>query len=125
MDGFPSRISVLVGGLVIWAVHFGLVYGFTGLACARGWAPDLLGLGLVPVFTISATLVALLALLAMAIVAGRSHPAAGEVGFDNPGRDRDPETGHFVRVIGVHGAIYAALAVVFTTVPVLTTNVCA
>jgi hypothetical protein len=23
--------------IVVWAVHFGLIYGFTGLACARGW----------------------------------------------------------------------------------------
>ena len=23
--------------IVVWALHFGAIYGFTGLACARGW----------------------------------------------------------------------------------------
>jgi hypothetical protein len=28
------RIS---SGVVVWALHFGFLYGFTGLACARGF----------------------------------------------------------------------------------------
>jgi hypothetical protein len=23
--------------VAVWALHFGAIYGFTGLACARGW----------------------------------------------------------------------------------------
>lgn len=32
-----TRTALLVAaGPLAWAVHFGLIYGFTGLACARG-----------------------------------------------------------------------------------------
>jgi hypothetical protein len=27
-------------GVIVWAVHFGIVYGYTGLACARRFEPS-------------------------------------------------------------------------------------
>jgi hypothetical protein len=31
------RALYLGAGVLIWAAHFAVIYGFTGLACARGW----------------------------------------------------------------------------------------
>jgi hypothetical protein len=31
------QILFMSSGAVIWALHFGAVYGLIGLACARGW----------------------------------------------------------------------------------------
>jgi hypothetical protein len=42
----------MASGVLLWALHFALVYGFTGLACARGW------LGGIPWFVGIATLAA-------------------------------------------------------------------
>jgi hypothetical protein len=32
-----SRALWMASGVIAWALHFALIYGFTGLACARGW----------------------------------------------------------------------------------------
>jgi hypothetical protein len=35
-----ARASLLMaGGALCWALHFAAIYGFTGVACARGYAP--------------------------------------------------------------------------------------
>ena len=31
------QLFFMSSGAVIWALHFGAIYGLTGLACARGW----------------------------------------------------------------------------------------
>ena len=36
--GFAAVARPLLAPLLIWAAHFAFVYGFVGLACARGWA---------------------------------------------------------------------------------------
>lgn len=33
------RALWIASGVLVWALHFGVVYGFTALACARGMAP--------------------------------------------------------------------------------------
>lgn len=35
--GFVLRSAWLVSGVVVWAAHFLAIYGFTALACARGF----------------------------------------------------------------------------------------
>lgn len=35
--GFIVRSAWLVSGIVVWAAHFLAIYGFTALACARGF----------------------------------------------------------------------------------------
>jgi hypothetical protein len=42
-------------GIVVWALHFGALYGFTALACARGFA------GALPWVAAAATLAAVVA----------------------------------------------------------------
>jgi hypothetical protein len=31
------RAFWISAGVIVWALHFAVIYGFTGLACARGW----------------------------------------------------------------------------------------
>lgn len=124
MSIFAERMIPLIGGLVVWAVHFGVIYGYAGLACARGWEDGPFGLGAITAVTTGATLAALAALAVLVVWSTRSRPAAGEVGFDNPGRNRDPETGHFLRRVGIYTSALAALAVIYETLPVFTTDVC-
>lgn len=56
-------------GVLVWAAHFTVLYGFTALACARGFAPA------IPWVTGAATLVALAAAIAIAAMSfpGRAH----------------------------------------------------
>jgi hypothetical protein len=58
---FPLATLRMVSGLMIWAAHFSVIYGFTGLACARGLA------GAVPWVIALATLAAVAACLLMAV----------------------------------------------------------
>lgn len=58
---FPAKLTFFLGGFLVWAAHFGFIYGFTGLACARAWHEShLLGFGVVPVTLVAATGIALL-----------------------------------------------------------------
>jgi hypothetical protein len=54
------QILFMSSGVVIWALHFGAIYGLTGLACARGWQE------VVPPGVALATVVA--AILALAVL---------------------------------------------------------
>src|SRR3546814_15575902 len=70
-----------LAGLLIWAAHFLLIYGFAALACARGFADvRLLGAGVVPLIVGAATAVAILAVAAMLLLAllgpGKENAAA-------------------------------------------------
>ena len=35
---FPIAALTISAGVIIWALHFTAIYGFTALACARGWS---------------------------------------------------------------------------------------
>ena len=39
---FPATALVISAGVIIWALHFGAIYGLTALACARGWGAAVL-----------------------------------------------------------------------------------
>jgi hypothetical protein len=60
---FPSTALFISAGVIIWALHFGALYGLTALACARGWE------AIVPPFIAAATAVAVIASLVV-IAAG-------------------------------------------------------
>lgn len=57
---FAATALRLASGVIVWALHFAAVYGFTALACARGWSAA--------VAPAIATATALAALAALAIV---------------------------------------------------------
>lgn len=69
---FAGVTGIVLAGLLIWAAHFTVIYGFTGLACARRFAQEpVLGVDLVDIAVIGATIVALAAAGAVAVQAYR------------------------------------------------------
>jgi hypothetical protein len=62
----------MIGGFIVWALHFLFIYGFTGLLCERPGMRDmeLLGAGIVPAGIGLATIAALALLLLLALRAG-------------------------------------------------------
>jgi hypothetical protein len=49
----------MIGGLLVWAAHFAVAYGFTAVACAKGFATArVLGIAIIPFVIGAATLLA-------------------------------------------------------------------
>jgi hypothetical protein len=108
-----------VAGMLVWAVHFGVVYAATAVACARGHSGrDLLGLPLVPAMVLGATALALAAIGSIAWRARRrlDGDLSGEDGEDDP---------RFTLWLTYAIALVSALAIVWEAVPVLIVNPCA
>ena len=62
----------MTAGMLIWAVHLGIVYGIAALACARRFAgATLAGVGVVPLAVSLATVVALAAAAVVLVLALR------------------------------------------------------
>lgn len=61
--GFVRTSLRISAGVLVWALHFAAIYGFTALACARGWSGAVLPL------VVLATLAAAAAMLVI-VVAG-------------------------------------------------------
>lgn len=93
------RALWMSSGVIVWAVHFAAVYGFTGLACARGMA------AIVPWGVGAATLVAL-AVAALLVWRG-------------VGRHGEFENGMATGL-----AAFALLAIAFEGVPLFMGNPC-
>jgi hypothetical protein len=52
------QVIVMLGGMLAWAVQFTVIYGVTSTLCGRGWADaTVLGIGVVQMTILSATLV--------------------------------------------------------------------
>jgi hypothetical protein len=67
----------MLSGALVWAVHFLAIYGFTALACARGFAAaQWLGVGVLAWAIGAATVVALAAATAI-IASTRRTPVIG------------------------------------------------
>lgn len=97
---FAAASLRMFAGPIVWALHFTVIYGLTGIACARGLV------GAVPWGVLLATLVAGAVCLLMMVRELRRGPgflpwmAAGLAGF-------------------------ALLAIIWETVPVLVVRPCA
>jgi hypothetical protein len=123
MTGAASRprrtIAVLASvlGLVVWALHFALVYAVNALACERdwaGWRP--FGLPWVPVAILVLTIGALAALgLLLRAARGRLAGSWIEGGEAEPG---------FTAWLAAAAAGYSALAVLFQAMPALLVPAC-
>ena len=94
------RALRMSAGVIVWALHFGALYGFTALACARGFA------GAVPWVAGAASALALAALL---LILARSRPRRDE----------------FESWLAFSIAALALAAIVFQTVPVYLVRPCA
>lgn len=95
-----SRILLMSSGAIVWALHFTALYGFTALACARGFPAA------VPWFAGIASAVAAAAMLA--IVAR------------NFGRREA-----FERWLAGAIAAFALVGIAYATVPVYVVRTCA
>ena len=94
------RALWIAAGIGVWALHFAVLYGFTGLACARGWA------GAVPWVVAGATLAAVAAL---GLAGWRQWPRRGE----------------FIGWMSLAVAGLALIAIAYEAVPVLIVPPCA
>lgn len=94
-----TRILFMSSGVVVWALHFGTLYGLTALACARGWQPLL-----VPSIAV-ATAIAALATISI-IAAGLRRRA------------------QFESWMGAGIAALALVAIVWDAMPVLVVPPC-
>jgi len=114
--GFAPRVLLACGGLLIWGAHFLFIYVFAALACARAFAGmRLIGVGVVP-FTIMASTVA--ALLLLAWLSRRAWRVESRV------HAIDPDTPRFLRHLGAALAVYSAAAILLQALPVLILPVC-
>jgi hypothetical protein len=105
----------MLSGLLIWACHFGMIYSFTALACARGfWRLNWLGVGIVPWAIGAATLVAVSAASGITILSIRY---AGE-------RTAQENASRFVHWMTAAIGALALLAIVWQALPVLLVPTC-
>ena len=101
--GTALRMSA---GVIVWAVHFAVIYGFAGYACARGLP------GPVPWVVGIATLVA--AAACVAIAAGALFP---DEGLGMPWRRAGER--RFPAWMSASLALFALVAVVWEALPIL------
>ena len=70
---FTATVLRMSSPVMIWAAHFLVIYGFTALACARGFVDvRWIGIGIVPWTIGAATALALAATLAVVLRAARA-----------------------------------------------------
>jgi hypothetical protein len=110
---FPRAALFIAAGLLIWAADFLFIYAFAAVACARGFADaTVLGLGIVPLASFVATVLALAA-TGVVIVMGTRRA-----------RNGDPSSGAFVGGLAATTALLALIAIVFTGLPGLLLRTC-
>lgn len=114
-EHFVSRLLFMLAGLIIWAVHFGFVYGFNALACTFGFAgSQLLGMGVVVLAVGLATFLAFGAdiLVMLRAVAG---PHAVDLTADSR---------RFMRYVAGSLAALSAVSVLWQGLPALMVPAC-
>jgi fatty acid desaturase len=116
--GFVSTMLLTVGGLLIWAAHFGLIYAFNTLACTRSFAgTELAGFGAVPF------IIVLLTLLALGGAGAVLATAWSGGGFGRPPQD-GTATADFLRYMTVAIAIISFVAILWNGIPALAVPAC-
>jgi hypothetical protein len=77
---FIRKSFLVLGGLLVWAAHFGFVYVLNALACARNFQGlQLFGFGIVPAMVALATALAVIAVLVlMAALRAPDHTNDGQ-----------------------------------------------
>ncbi len=116
-----SRTALSVAaGLLIWAADFLFIYVFAALACARGFSQTtLLGLGIVPLASTVATLLAGAA--SVAVIAAGSRRAAAARAYAGDQATALVFLGRLATIV----AMLALIAVAFVGLPgVLVRGVC-
>jgi hypothetical protein len=113
----PS-FTLMLSGPLIWAAHFAIIYGFTGLVCARpGWARLTIGgWELIPLGVTLVTLVAAAAIVAV-LLALSTRVNAGVEASEIPAAP-------FQRYIAIGGAIISLIAIAWAALPALMITAC-
>lgn len=117
------RLTEMAMPAVVWAVHFVVVYSMAGLACGQGWQRErIAGLEAVTWLMVAATIAAWLVLAFIAWTGWRGRQAMRSAGqpLDNiQARKR------FLSTVTLAMAAIAAMAVLFTVIPVFLLPTCA
>lgn len=95
------RWLLLLGGPLIWAGHFGLIYAIASISIQASGETGMLARALV----VGSTVVAVFAAIGVLLLAWRRQ---GEEPFDR-----------FFRAVSAAGAVLAAIAICWQTLPVL------
>lgn len=108
---FIRKSLFMIGGLLIWGAHLGLVYTFNALACARDFARlEVLGTGIVPLTVGGVTVIALAATLFVLMLAfWRKGPVAAS-------RDSRP-VNDFMRYTTITIAGLSLVAIAWNGIP--------
>ena len=113
-----SKMLFMIGGLLVWAAHFTVVYGFTTVACVKGLAvADVLGVGIIPFVIGAATLLAWATTGAILISAtsGPIPPHSARYG---------ETTEHFLQYTAATIAALSLVAIAWNAIPVLLVTPC-
>lgn len=109
MTGGARRMSLTLAGLGLWFLHFGVVYGVTGLACANRIPATLAGHAMPGAFAIAATAVALaLELVLFLAVLRIADPA------EPPPQDRPRAGAPFWRTFAGGSVLFGAVGILWT-----------
>ncbi|MGE0370678.1 MAG: hypothetical protein AB7Q01_02185 [Gammaproteobacteria bacterium] len=115
--GIPG-LTIASSGLIVWAIHFGVVYTMTAIACERGFAGNrLLGLPLIPVLVIGATIVGIGAVALIGLKAWRHL----DRGLALPKEDGWPD---FIPWFTASGALLGGLAILWEGMTALFVEPC-
>ena len=116
---FISPMLFMLVGLLIWAAHFTVIYGFNALACARGF--ETASIGGLPAVPLGVIIVTLLALGCLAVTGYLAWNGRQPVLPNGSGR----EVTQFVRQISLLGVAIAALGVTWEAIPAFLIPPCA
>lgn len=112
-DRFLGRIGLMSGGLLVWAAHFGFVYGYVALICARG-LEDRTAFGVdIALLGVALGTIAALALAGAIALVGRRG-----LGDDGP-------AARFVSVTAVATSLLGAVAIAWNAMPAFIVPACA
>lgn len=117
--GFTRKLTFFLSGFLVWAAHFGLVYGINGLACARGVASQpVAGTSLAAISVAAATVIAAIVIVAVLVlaIAGRGPGIRHEA---------DGALRAFWRYGTIAIASLGVIAVLWSGLPVLIISPCA
>lgn len=104
---------VAAGGLLIWALHFTLIYAFNTLACTRTFSQkEFGGTPIVPLVVGVATLVSIFVMIGVLFWVSRNR------------LDDDEDTEHFLKVSTSAVVLLSIIAVFWNAVPAFIVPVC-
>ena len=116
--GFIGRMLFMTAGLLVWALHFAVVYGFNAVACSRSFASDkVLGFGVVGLVIGAATVLAWVGIIAILASAVRGYARAPSAGDSEAAEN-------FIRYTAAAVAMLSLLAVAWNALPALIVRPC-